>query len=118
MTQCITFYTTHKDDIHKFIDTICKKLETQTSYTPFVVAILEDFFAKYDYEFITETHFMYYTEIAVVAAIWIIDKYIEDDHLYLTDLSRMTVKHIKWSQIIKVESDIFFICTNIRKYIN
>jgi hypothetical protein len=117
MTRSINLYKIYKNDIDRFVQNACSKTGTHIDYTPFVISLLDDFFSKFDHNFVIVDNFVFYTEVAIVAAIWMIDKYIEDDHMHLYDLSKLTIRRIKDKSIISAEADIFSVCKNMKQYI-
>jgi hypothetical protein len=117
MTNALRLYNIRKNDIKRFTTRCCEKLDDTDGYVKHVTCILDDFLSKYTYKFSSMEVFGRYMEIAVLAAIWIINKFIEDDHLYINDITQLIDRHVNTYNIIYVESEIFYLCQNIRKYI-
>ena len=117
MTKALRLYNICRDDIVLLATMCCESMDTKCDYVECVMLLMDDFFAKYTYDFANMEIFNCYMEVAVLASIWIIDKYIEDEHLYISDITELVRKRVDKQSIILVESEIFLLCKNIRNYI-
>jgi hypothetical protein len=117
MTRAMRLYNICKNDIRLFTKMCCNTIKSEHDYSLYVTRIIEDFLMKYTYYFVNMDVFSCYMESAVLASIWIIDKYIEDDHLYISDIVELVRNRVDKHSIILVESEIFFLCRDIRIYI-
>lgn len=118
MSALITsLYEIYKENVLRYVSRICKTIQSKQDYTPFVMSLLDDFFSKYLDHPREQSEFMRYLEAVSLAGLWIIDKYIEDDHLYIEDILELSNSGISRSHILKAERDIYSLCKEISKYI-
>lgn len=120
MSKVVLFdiYNNHKPKFMRYLVQVKYELGRENDYSPYVINLLDDFLTRYEgeFEWVFLTAWKYIIEL-ILAAFWIIDKYIEDDHLFLTDILEIASTDITYKDILKAEVDIFSKCSNVGKYI-
>jgi len=120
MSKVVLFdiYNNNKPTLLRYLVQVKYESSRENDYSPYVINLLDDFLARYEGEFegVFLTAWKYIVEL-ILAAFWIIDKYIEDDHLFLTDILEIASTDITGKDILKAEVDIFSKCSNVGKYI-
>ena len=120
MSKVVLFdiYNNNKPTLLRYLVQVNYESSRENDYSPYVINLLDDFLARYEGEFegVFLTAWKYIVEL-ILAAFWIIDKYIEDDHLFLTDILEIASTDITGKDILKAEVDIFSKCSNVGKYI-
>ena len=112
-----SLYEICKGDVLRYVSRICKLTNSKQDYTQFVMSLLDDFFSQYRNHIHEKKDFMRYLEAVSLAGVWIIDKYIEDDHMYIEDILELNNSSISRSLVLKAEQDIYGVCKQISKYI-
>jgi hypothetical protein len=111
-------YAIYKPRIGKYISTLSKSLETISDYSTICLAMLDDFFKITedigDIKVVMMEEFMFYIS---VASFWIVDKYIEDDPLLLSDIIEETPDGTEKDELFIFERILFNRCPNIHVYI-
>lgn len=120
MSKVVLFdiYNNNKPTLLRYLVQVKYELSRENDYSSYVINLLDDFLARYEGEFegVFLTAWKYIVEL-ILAAFWIIDKYIEDDHLFLTDILEIASTEITGKDILKAEVDIFSKCSNVGKYV-
>ena len=120
MSKVVLFdiYNNNKPTLLRYLVQVKYESGRENDYSPYVINLLDDFLARYEGEFegVFLTAWKYIVEL-ILAAFWIIDKYIEDDHLFLTDILEIASTDITYKDILKAEVDIFSKCSNVGKYV-
>lgn len=111
-------YNNNKVKLVKYLVEICINAGCKSDYTPYIINLLDDFIGNHcgPFEGVFLNAWKYIVKLTL-AAFWILDKYIEDDHFFLTDVLELTSKDITNVDILKCESEIIEKCSNIGLYI-
>ena len=107
-----TLYSKYKNELEIVLKSIVKTCELELYYVDCSMSLLSDYLNIDELDAVmTERSISAIT----VAAVWIIDKYIMDDHIYLDFIcSNVSVNR---RDVITVETDIFNKCSRISKYV-
>ena len=115
MLQLRSDYETHRNKLINYIEMLCGRFKSKATYTQHCINILDKKIREnkivnyYSYDNIKHLYIM------TVCVWWIVDKFIEDEHVSLCKLSN--VCNIDKKIIIKAEMEIFREFNNISDWL-
>ena len=97
-------YDIYKNDVVLHVQKLCNKCNSSDDYTLSVIRLIDDFFSIY-------------VDAITIASVWIIDKYVEDEHMELDDVRRICNRGMSKRRILQAEWEIFLLCKSFDKYV-
>jgi hypothetical protein len=110
-------YDIYKGEVAFNVNKLCKKCNSVDDYTLPIIRLIDDFFSKTKKRFYYMCEFEIYVDAITIASVWMIDKYVEDDHLELHDIRRICNHSMTKLRILQSEWEIFLLCKSFDKYV-
>ena len=104
------FYDDNKEPFEIYLKSIVEKCRMETYYIECSLRLLKDYFHKLSLDKPPGR-----MSTITVSAIWIIDKYINDEHVEIDELCRVT--GVDTRELLKIETDMFNRCNEMSNYV-